>query len=70
MDKNPAFVAAMPDHAKATSAFFVDIAKIVEAFGADIPADIRENLSPLSALGATATQSQSSQDFTVRLTTR
>lgn len=70
LDKNPAFVAAMPDHAKATSAFFVDIAKIVEAFGADIPADIRENLSPLSALGATATQSQSSQDFTVRLTTQ
>ncbi|GAA1808694.1 DUF3352 domain-containing protein [Nostocoides veronense] len=70
LDKNEAFVNAMPDYKNASQAVFVNIAKVIEAFGADIPADMRANLDPLSAFGMTGTQKGGDSDFTIRLTTR
>jgi len=60
----------MPDYKNASQAVFVNIAKVIEAFGADIPADMRANLDPLSAFGMTGTQKGGDSDFTIRLTTR
>lgn len=70
LDQNATFTAAMPDYAKATQAGFVDIAKVVEQFGADIPADEKANLAPLSAFGFSASQDGGDADFTLRLTTK
>lgn len=64
------FVDAMPDVDKASSAFFVDIAGAVAAFGTDLPSDARANLAPLVALGMTGTQDGGDADFSLRLTTR
>jgi hypothetical protein len=64
------FKDAVPDAATAQSVFFVDIAKAIASFSDEVPAKDRAQLSPLSALGLSASGQGTTADFRLRLTTR
>jgi hypothetical protein len=51
-------------------AAYVDVAGLVEAFGDDMDADERKNLTALGSVGLTASGGDGAADFALRLTTR
>lgn len=65
-----AFKDAVPDADKAGTVFYTDISKSVEIFGADLDADEKANLAPLSAVGFAMWGEDDHAEFTFRLTTK
>ncbi len=67
----PEFVAAVPKAGQASAIAYLDVARLVEAFGAGLSADDRAMVAPLAALGLSGTaDGTDGSSFTVRLTTR
>jgi Protein of unknown function (DUF3352) len=64
------FKDAVPGADGARFVLFVDIAGLLDAFPDEIGADTREDLAVLSAVGISASGTDTSADFRLRLTTR
>jgi hypothetical protein len=67
----PEFAAAVPRAGQASAIAYLDVARLVEAFGSGLSADDRAMLAPLAALGLSGNEDGTDgSSFTIRLTTR
>lgn len=65
-----AFKDAVPDADGASTVMYVDVSKVVEAFGDELDDEERENMEPLSAFGLSVSGEDDHADFRMRLTTK
>ena len=65
-----AFKDAVPDADGASTVMYVDVTKVVDAFGDELGSEERENIEPLSAVGLSVSGEDDHADIRLRLTTK